>query len=205
MAKIITFIDTEVGIEDRKIHDIGAVCSDGATFHSVSIQDFSAFIKGSDYICGHNIVHHDLVYLNSSLHGTITNPIIDTLYLSPLLFPKRPYHALLKDDKQLTEELNNPLNDSKKAAKLFYDEVNAFNALPRHLEWPGQHPDSRYAHFYHLLSQQQEFRGFFDYLDYHLSIFHASALNLIRTNFVGKLCSNADFASLIKNYPVELA
>ena len=54
---------------------------------------------------------------------------IDTLYLSPLLFPHRPYHALLKDDKLQTDELNNPLNDSIKAMQLFYDEVNAFHAL----------------------------------------------------------------------------
>lgn len=41
--------------------------------------------------------------------------VIDTLYLSPLLFPHRPYHKLLKDDKLQTEEINNPLNDAKKA------------------------------------------------------------------------------------------
>lgn len=55
--------------------------------------------------------------------------MIDTLYLSPLLFPNRPYHALLKYDKLCAEELNNPLNDSIKAMQLFYDEVNAFSVL----------------------------------------------------------------------------
>ena len=97
-------------------------------------SDFSAFIGDSDYICGHNVIHHDLVYLNSALSGTVSAVAIDTLYLSPLLFPRHPYHALLKDDKLLTEELNNPVNDSKKASKLFYDEVNAFNTLPPFLK-----------------------------------------------------------------------
>lgn len=39
---------------------------------------------------------------------------IDTLCLSPLLFPMRPYHALIKDDKLQSDSLNNPLNDSIK-------------------------------------------------------------------------------------------
>lgn len=195
MAKLISFIDTEIGLEDKRIHDIGAVRSDGATFHSVSLREFSAFINGSDYICGHNVIHHDLAYLNSALHGPISIPAIDTLYLSPLLFPKHPYHALLKDDKLLTEELNNPVNDSKKASKLFYDEVNAFNALPSSLK----------QIYYLLLNPRHEFSGFFDYLDFRIGIFHPSIQNLVKSNFTGKVCSNADLGGLIKNYPVELA
>ena len=39
------------------------------------------------------------------------------------------YHALCKDDKLLTDSLNNPLNDAVKAMELFYDEVNAFHSL----------------------------------------------------------------------------
>jgi len=53
--------------------------------------------------------------------------VIDTLYLSPLMFPRKPYHALLKDDKLQTDEINNPLNDAIKARDLFFDEVTAFN------------------------------------------------------------------------------
>ena len=40
MTKLISFIDTEVGREDGKIHDIGAVRSDGTVFHSASVRDF---------------------------------------------------------------------------------------------------------------------------------------------------------------------
>ena len=56
MAKLISFIDTEVGFEKKRICDIGVVRSDGATFHSASIKDFLSFISGSDYICGHNVI-----------------------------------------------------------------------------------------------------------------------------------------------------
>ena len=195
MAKSIAFIDTEVSIEDHKIHDIGAVRTDGASFHSPSLRDFSSFISGVDYICGHNIVHHDLKFLNAAMGSNITIPAIDTLYLSPLLFPKRPYHSLLKDDKLLTEELNNPVNDSKKASKLFYDEVNAYNELPSFLK-----------QIYHLLLiQQDEFRGFLEYVDSRMRILHPSVQSLIKANFTGKICSNADLSTLTRDYPVELA
>ena len=52
---------------------------------------------------------------------------IDTLSLSPLLFPSKPYHALVKDDKLQVDELNNPLNDAIKARDLFFDELKLFH------------------------------------------------------------------------------
>ncbi len=132
--KSIVFFDTEVGVNDKKIHDIGAVKDDGAVFHAPSCRDFAAFIANTDYLCGHNIIHHDIPFVNSELKEKIRIPAIDTLYLSPLLFPMKPYHALIKDDKLLTDELNNPVNDSKKAKDLFFDEVNAFRSLPSFLK-----------------------------------------------------------------------
>ncbi len=51
----ISFFDTEIEPKSRKILDIGAVTADGNSFHSNRISDFIAFIKGSKYICGHNI------------------------------------------------------------------------------------------------------------------------------------------------------
>ena len=156
MGKSIVFIDTEVSIEDNQIHDIGAVRYDGSIFHSSSVKDFFEFISGMIFVCGHNIIHHDLKYIHSSVGKKITATAIDTLYLSPLLFPKHPYHALLKDDKLQVEEFNNPVNDCQKSEKLFYDEVNAFFALSPELK----------QIFCHLLYSQEEFKGFFDYVNF---------------------------------------
>lgn len=72
---------------------------------------FSVFIADSEYLCGHNIILHDSKYIEVA----DTVKYIDTLFLSPLLFPNKPYHALVKDDKLQTDELNNPLNDAIKA------------------------------------------------------------------------------------------
>jgi len=114
MNKMIVFIDSEID-SDGKIADIGAVYEGGAEFHSVSAAEFSDFIANAEFICGHNVIHHDMKYILPALKNPVAAKYIDTLYLSPLLFPERPYHALIKDDKLLSDVLNNPLNDAIKA------------------------------------------------------------------------------------------
>ena len=131
MAKSVVFFDTEVGVDDKKIHDIGAVRSDKGTLHTAAVSDFCAFAANADFLCGHNVVHHDMKYLAPVVDGRVPKRIIDTLYLSPLLFPKRPYHRLVKDDKLQVEELNNPVNDSQKAQTLFFDEVCRNSLFPK--------------------------------------------------------------------------
>ena len=105
----IVFIDSEITNEGI-IGDLGAV-TETAQFHSANTQEFSRFIKGNDFICGHNIIHHDIKYIGELLNIDSTPIYIDTLYISPIVFPKKPYHKLLKDDKIQIDELNNPLND----------------------------------------------------------------------------------------------
>ena len=193
MAGTIVFIDSELSVSEKKVMDLGAVKEDGARFHSPSIRDFSAFIAGSAFLCGHNIVRHDLVYLRPLLDVPLSARAIDTLYLSPLLFPERPYHALLKDDKLQTDELNNPLNDAEKARKLFYDEVNAFSELSVR----------RKEIYYGLLNPYEEFRGFFAFMKY--SPLFPAPERAIRREFSGMICEHADLRTLAAIWPVELA
>ena len=149
---MIVFIDTEVGVQSKKVTDYGAVREDGAMLHSSSLTDFDRFVSTCDTVCGHNIVGHDLKYITLKHNPTI----VDTLYLSPLLFPKRPYHRLVKDDKLQVDELNNPANDAKKARDLFYDEIAAWQQLS----------SDRQEIYYHLLHDIHEFEGFFKYINY---------------------------------------
>lgn len=83
MAKSIVFIDTEVGVDDHKIHDIGAVRQDRAYFHSASVRNFVEFIAGAEYICGHNILHHDLKYIHDSLGYELRVTVIKYLRGTP--------------------------------------------------------------------------------------------------------------------------
>ena len=148
----IVFIDTEVNPYTKKVVDYGAVREDGAILHTHSKADFDAFVSECNMVCGHNIVHHDLKYTGLRNHPTV----IDTLFLSPLLFPKRPYHHLVKDDKLQVDELNNPANDAMKARDLLHDEVAAWNELSANLQ----------EIYYLLLHDTYEFGGFFKYAKY---------------------------------------
>ena len=132
-------------------------------------------------------------YLTPLFPKEIKGKIIDTLYLSPLLFPKRPYHKLLKDDKLQVDELNNPVNDSQKASALFYDEVNAF--------W--QLSPERKKIFCGLLYPFEEFQGFFDYVDFKPYAYKMP--EMILEEYKDKICANVDIEILIKHYPIELA
>lgn len=173
------------------------------TFHSSHLNDFVNFIKNSNFICGHNIFKHDLVYLKESITEEILQncDFIDTLLFSPLLFPAKPYHRLLKDDKINPECVNNPLIDSISARDLLFDEISAFNKLS---------PGLRLI-FYELLGKLDEWKGFFNYMDY--PYFHDKALvphyssieSLIEQQFAKEICENANLFSMIKNNPVELA
>jgi ATP-dependent DNA helicase RecQ len=192
---IIAFVDTEIEPNSGKITDIGGVATDGRSFHANSAAGFVHFLRGSQYVCGHNILQHDLRYIQPHLDAAgLPRPnVIDTLYLSPLLFPTKPYHALLKDDKLQTDELNNPLNDAIKAKDLFFDEVAAF-----------ERTDHRLKRIYcSLLKGQREFAGFFLWLG-----FCESAANPaldIRRLFAARVCEHADLPRLVADNPVELA
>lgn len=101
----IAFFDTEIEPDKRKILDIGCITNNQHIFHKNSIPEFVAFVQNIPFICGHNVIKHDLKFIGSALAavGFRYSRIIDTLYLSPLLFPAKPYHALLKDDKLLPD------------------------------------------------------------------------------------------------------
>jgi ATP-dependent DNA helicase RecQ len=189
--KSIAYIDLEVSPKKGTILDIGSIKNTGSVFHSKSIAGFIAFIKGSEYLCGHNIIKHDLKYIQHAIEIASRN-VIDTLYLSALLFPRKPYHALVKDEKLQTDELNNPVNDAIKAKDLFLDEVFAFHNLE----------DSLKQIFFLLLGDQKEFRAFFQYVDYKTEV---ELMPLIKEHFSLEICENTDLQRIITEHPVALA
>lgn len=138
------------------------------------------------------MIAHDLVYHGTHLSAALLHYLpIDTLCLSPLLFPKRPYHALVKDDKLQSGTMNNPLNDSIKAKERFYDTINAYQSLPIQLR----------QIFCALLMGQKQFFGFFQYTNTPPA--HDPA-HLIREFSRFMICSNADLTKLVQSRPVEL-
>ncbi|HZJ57282.1 MAG TPA: RecQ family ATP-dependent DNA helicase [Clostridia bacterium] len=211
--RIVTFADIEVDINSGRILDIGSIKSNGDTFHCGSVDEFAKFLCGSQYICGHNILNHDLKYIEDVITQKEFDDLryIDTLYLSPLLFPARPYHALLKNDKLQSDDVNNPLNDSIKARDLFFDEVTAYN-----------HTDKGFRDIlYHLLKDEKEFSGFFHFIkcrangsdienrdDIGDKTNPGNKIDIkgaIKKKFHPHICENADLKGMISAHPIELA
>lgn len=195
----IVFVDTEVDPHSKKVEDIGAIRTAvpvssviGRQFHSENTGKFEAFIENAFFLCGHNIVKFDLKYIFSSVEKAGIRSVIDTLYLSPLLFPQHPYHKLVKDDKLRSDELNNPLNDARKTMELFMDEVSTFENLNINLK----------KIYYTLLGMVPNFRGFFTYLKFRERTNNLEAL--VHAYFKGKICTNVAISELAQRYPVEL-
>lgn len=186
------FVDVEVGVKNHKIQDIGALRYDGATLHKNSKADLQAFLRHIDFLCGHNIVHHDAKYL----FGDERQPwaLVDTLYMSPLLFPERPYHRLVKDDKLMSDEMNNPVNDCEKARELLFDEMTHWHNLP----------ERRKRIYASLLTGIEEFDGFMQLVGAE-SPAKDSVAELIRAEFAGMICANAPIQTLASKYPCALA
>lgn len=190
----IVFIDTEVDVKSKKILDIGTINDNGESFHKISSTELIKQLNNSNFVCGHNIIEHDLPYLKEYAKFDFSEfKAIDTLYLSPLLFPAKPYHALLKDDKLQTEELNNPLNDAIKAKDLFYDELTAFKELDNDFK----------QILYALLGNKKEFGSFFTYVKY--QPLPTNTIECIQKKFSESICNYVQLEKLILDYPIELA
>lgn len=203
------FVDAEVSMKTHKVCDIGALRHDGAVMHGNSLSELQTFLEHVDFVCGHNIVHHDATYIFSG-QSESTWKLVDTLYVSPLLFPKRPYHKLAKDDKLFTDQLNNPVNDCEKARELLFDEMASW----RHLTAGCQ---TIYAT---LLQGKDEFEGFLQMvgakslalysnekaMDYGLPAVDHDALSvLVHEEFAGLICEHADIRLLAERWPCALA
>ena len=169
-----TIIDIEVSLKEHKIHDIGALRYDGAAYHKASKEELFEFINETDYICGHNIIHHDAKYLFAN--KTCRWILVDTLYVSPLLFPERPYHRLVKDDKLTSEQINNPVNDCEKAKALLLDEIARWHSLP----------NEKRRLFASLLKDKKEFKGFLSMVDAEYT--NEGIPELIKKLYAGKIC-----------------
>ena len=184
-------VDVEVGLKDHKIHDIGALKHDNTAFHKTSKEELFVFLNDVDYICGHNIIHHDAKYLFAD--NTCSRILVDTLYVSPLLFPERPYHRLVKDDKLMSEQMNNPVNDCRKAKDLLLDEIACWKSLPK----------EKRMLFASLLKGKKEFEGFLCMVG--AEYIHQGVPELIKELYAGKICQHPDLDMLIERYPCGLA
>jgi ATP-dependent DNA helicase RecQ len=191
--KNILFIDIEVN-KKGQIDDYGALFN-GQELHEKHTARLEKWISQAEYICGHNIIAHDIPELQKILGTEIFEgkKYIDTLLWSPLLFAQNPYHHLVKGYKIVNEsEANNPLSDCKLTKSLLIDELNAFQKLT---------PIEKSV-YYNLLSDVANFNSFFKFTNFkNENLVEYDIENL----FAKRVCSSSYFQKYQTYYPVELA
>ena len=127
-------LDLEVNKKDGRIRCFAGVRSD--TGQRVlyrggglgeALAQLDALADGAECVLGHNLIAFDLPHLNAANPGLglLNLPIIDTLRLSPLAFPRNPYHHLVKhyqDPRLKRRQLNDPELDARLALEVFEDQ-----------------------------------------------------------------------------------
>lgn len=134
-------LDLEVGKNNHRIHQIGAVRGDSGKTLSFTKGDLDAALDQLDaladdaaFLLGHNLVNFDLQHLQAARTNLrlLHKPAVDTLWLNPLAFPRNPYHHLVKhyqDGRLQGGHLNDPLKDAQLALEVFRDQHDALKSL----------------------------------------------------------------------------
>ncbi len=133
-------LDLEVGTEDGRIHALGVVRADTGRSYSgggsgSELEKLDELADGAAFILGHNLIAFDLPHLAAAKPGLrlLKLPAVDTLRLSPLAFPRNPYHHLVKhyqDGGLKRGRVNDPELDSRIALEVFGDQWKALKGIP---------------------------------------------------------------------------
>ncbi len=130
-------LDLEVGKRDGRIRAIAGVRADtGRRFVfsggnlAAALAKLDDLANGASFVLGHNLIAFDLPHLTAAKPDLrlLKFPTIDTLRLSPLAFPRNPYHRLVKhyqDGRLKRGQLNNPELDARLALEVFGDQRQA--------------------------------------------------------------------------------
>jgi len=190
----ILFFDLEVDRKSRKVKDIGAVLSE-KKYHNAHFGAFLQFGEEATAMGGHNIIAFDIPVLEKCgvPDSFINKPIVDTLYLSALFFPKKPYHKLVKDYQLNSDELNNPLIESNLSRQVFWDALEAYEQLDENLK----------TVFVNLLERVRGFNGFFQEVNKKNieDLSHPSDLaNFIKSHFSKIFCNSFSLFHFPESY-----
>lgn len=98
-----------------------------------------------DVLVAHNLHRFDRPAIAERVPTSplLALPTLDSLELSVLAFPRRPYHALVKDERLVRDSVPDPLRDTQACQRIVTDAIQALSALP----------DGERALLQHLLSQ----------------------------------------------------
>lgn len=140
-------LDLEVGVKDGRIHAVAGVRAHTGECLALSVTRrnlanaltrLHELADGAGFLPGHNLIDFDLHHLRATNPDLrlLTLPVVDTLRLNPLAFPRNPYHHLVKRYQvgQLRHSRrNDPELDARLTLELFGDQLEAFRDAPEGL------------------------------------------------------------------------
>lgn len=129
------FLDIEA-VPGGKILSLGAVFGEekplyARTDHTIQqvLKKVRRWARDARFLAGHNLLWHDLPMLESAglFAGLEEVPVVDSLVVSPLAFPKNPYHRLVKNDKLVSLSKSNPVADALNSRQVLEDALLALD------------------------------------------------------------------------------
>ena len=135
-------LDLEISADDGSLLAAAAHRPDTGDYLSMSerpgsgsLQRLEWVAEGVQFLLGHNIAFDipHLMAFNPQL-SLLKLPVVDTLRLNPLAFPRHPYHHLVKhytDGGLVRRQRNDHLLDSKLAVEAFANQLGKLGEAPR--------------------------------------------------------------------------
>ena len=158
-------IDLEVDPNTNRIRSFAAVrpgAADSFVYRSgnftAALRALDDYAQGAEFALGHNIIEFDWCHLeeaDSNLR-VLKKPLIDTLWLNPLAFPRNPYHRLVKHYKDGALQGGNASDPEVDARLVLTVLQNQISALRKQVE---SDPDNLKA-FHLLAAPDSSARGF---------------------------------------------
>ncbi len=188
----ILFIDLEIGINTHKINSVGALYKD-EEYKGQSIDALRKlyFKYTPKFICGHNFINHDKRFLVETSFNPIFEKaeIIDTFFVSMLVYPDKISHKLSKPYKTEANIQNDPFGDCVATKNLLEILTERFNTYGPSLK----------ALLASLLGNNEYFKGFFAYINVEPE--NIDIYDFFKTHIK---CSKERFYKLINEYPSEM-
>ncbi len=135
-------VDLELG-RDGRFHGMAAkrgpterVWESGTPFQRAHAELLD-WMGDSRVLVGHNLHRFDAAEIAKRAPDSplLSLPAVDTLELSVLAFPRRPYHRLTKDDDLVRDAKPRPLSDVRACATVLSDALEALEALDDDEAW----------------------------------------------------------------------
>jgi ATP-dependent DNA helicase RecQ len=99
-----------------------------------ALDSLDRFSRPAEFVLGHNFISFDAQHLEAQRGDLqlLKKPIIDTLWLNPLAFPRNPYHHLVKhyqDGRLQSGHVNDPELDAELVLTVLANQVEALSGV----------------------------------------------------------------------------